>query len=279
MLENQRQEVGDCSTGIQVQGDLIVSTSYSEIKEIFIDLFQLNFPKIQEISAQIANERFDSLLEEIKNSFEKHRLEIDPSKFVDPSIQYEMQSMAINVARRGEKSNIKLLTELLCTVASKNCPELIELISSESLRIAPMLSRKHLAYLNLELLVNEVTVDIQNAEEFNHKILSILDFISESEKNTVGDLQYLACIGAIEKRTIIISDKIPSIIKNIIEFKDKGYEEIKTYCLERNLVNISQIMELAYKCGTGNYELMAVGSLIAWVNLSQFTDVDLNTLF
>lgn len=279
MIENQKQEIGDNSTGIQVHGDYIVATGYSEIKTIFMDLFQLNFPRIQEISAQIANERFNSLLDELKTSFEKHKNEIDPSKFVDPSLQYEMQSMSISVARRGDKSNMKLLTELLCTVASKNCPELIELISSESLRIAPMLSRKHLAYLSLEVLMNQASIGNLSAVEINAAINPVLDFISESEKITFGDLQYIACTGAIETRGIIHTGIIPFIIKETPEFKEKKQEEIKSYCTANNLVNILKIMELADKCLIGRYQLMAVGRLIAWVNLSQFTDVDVKTLF
>lgn len=279
MPANQRQDIGDNSTGIQVQGDYIVGTSYTEIKTIFMDLFQLNFPRIQDISAQIANERFNLLLDELKLSFEKHKQEIDPTKFVDPSIQYEMQSMAINVARRGDKSNIKLLTELLCTVASNDCPELIELISSESLRIAPMLSKKHLAYLSLEVLVNDATIGSLSAVEINEAIRPTLEYISESENITFGDLQYIACTGAIETRGIIHTGITPNFIKETPDFKDKKPEEIKSYCVNYNLTNILKIIELIDKLHIGHYQLMAVGKLIAWVNLSQFTNIDVRTLF
>ena len=137
MFENQKQDVGTNSTAIQVNGDLTI-TPYQEIKAIFLDLFELNFPKVQQIASKIAQERIDKLLIELEKSFSKHKDSIDKEKFTEPSVQFEMQAIAIDVARRGEKSNIELLCELLSTILSKDCPELIELISSEARRVLPM---------------------------------------------------------------------------------------------------------------------------------------------
>lgn len=279
MLERQKQEVGNNSTGIQVQGDYIATTSYTDLRAIFMDLFQLNFPKVQEIAANIANERVDKLLEELKESFEKHKTEIDANKFVDPSLQYEMQSMAINVARRGDKSNMKLLTELLCTVASKDCPELIELISSEALRVVPMLSKKHLDYLSLEILVNEATMGNQSAFNINISLQATLAHICDAERLTIGDLQYIACTGAIETRGILYTGIVPHILKEVPDFKDKKPDEIKSYCSSYHLENINKIMELVDKCMIGRYQLMAIGRLIGWLNLSRFSSVDVKKLF
>lgn len=104
MLEKQKQQIGNNSTGIQVQRDLVLGPNYTDIRAIFLDLFQLNFPKVQEIASKTADERVEKLLEELEYSFRKHKDVIDAEKFTDPSLQYEMQSIAINVARRGEKS-------------------------------------------------------------------------------------------------------------------------------------------------------------------------------
>lgn len=279
MLEKQKQEIGNNSTGVQVQGDLVVGSSYTDIRAIFLDLFQLNFPKVQEIASKTANERIEKLLEELKDSFEKHKSDIDTEKFADPSLQYEMQSMAINVARRGDKSNMKLLTELLCTVASKNCPELIELISSESLKIVPMLSKKHIDYLSLEVLTNEASIGNQSALNTNISLQFTLAHISDTETVTAGDIQYIACTGAIETRGIIHTGIVPSILKEVPELKGKKADEIKKYCTDNNLQSILKLMELIEKCAIGRYQLMAIGRLIGWLNLSRFSSVDVKTLF
>jgi len=278
MLEKQKQDVGDNSTAIQVQGDYHGS-SYTEIREIFLDLFQLNFPKIQEMAAQKAQERIDAMLEQLKQSFEKHKNDIDSSKFTEPAIQYEMQAMAIDVARRGEKSNVELLCELLSTVLSKDCPELIELISGEARRVLPMLSKSHIAYLSLEILVNEASVASIPAEDLNATLGETLNHISEANNITPGDLQYIACTGAIETRGIIHTGIIPSVVKSVDELKDKKIDELKALCDERGLLNIKELLAVTEKCGVGRFQLMAVGRLIGWLNLSQYSSVDVKSLF
>ena len=278
MLEKQKQEVGNNSTAIQVQGDYHGST-YTEIKEIFLDLFQLNFPKIQEIAAQKAQERIDAMLEKLKQSFEKHKDNIDSSKFTEPAVQYEMQAIAIDVARRGEKSNVELLCELLSTVLSKDCPELIELISSEARRVLPMLSKEHIAYLSLEILVNEASVTNINTESLNSNLGKTLSHISEANNITPGDLQYIACVGAIETRGIMHTGIVPSVVKSVDELKDMKLDKLKALCDERGFLNIKQLLAIMDKCGVGRFKLMAVGRLIGWLNLSQYSSIDVKTLF
>lgn len=278
MLEKQKQEVGNNSTAIQVQGDYHGS-SYTEIREIFLDLFRLNFPKVKEIAARKAQERIDAMLDKLKQSFEKHKDNIDSSKFTEPAIQYEMQAIAVDVARRGEKSNIELLCELLSTVLSKDCPELIELISAEARRVLPMLSKRHIAYLSLEVLVNEASVANINTQALNSTLGVTLSHISDANNITPGDLQYIACTGAIETRVIMSIGIVPSIIKSVDELKDKKLDELKALCDENGFLNIKQLFAVMEKCGVGRFQLMAVGRLIGWLNLSQYSSVDIKTLF
>lgn len=279
MLEKQKLEIGNNSTGIQVNGDYIAAPSYTDIKAIFMDLFQLNFPKVQEIAAKTATERVNNLLDRMKESFDKHKNEIDIKKFEDPFMQYEMQSMAMNVAKRGDKSNTELLTELLCTVASKNCPELIELISSEAMRVVPLLSKRHLDYLSLEILILEAGIGVQNAPTANMHIGTTLGHLSSIDSLTVGDLQYLACTRVIEQRGITYTGIVPSILKEVPELKGKQSAEVKKYCVENNLKNICRLMDLLEKCYIGHHQLLAIGRLIGWLNLGKYSGVDIKTLF
>jgi hypothetical protein len=279
MLEKQAQKIGNNSSGIQVQGDYVASPSYTDLKAVFMDLFQLNFPKIQEVAANTANERVEKLLEQLKESFDKYKDKIDIKKFEDPFLQYEIQTMTINVARRGEKSNMSLLTELLCTVASNDCPELIELISSEALQIVPLLSKRHLDYLSLQILTNEASMGEQNVQNVNSTLRKSLEHISEAENLTSGDLQYIACTRAIETRGIFQTGIIPIILKKVPELKDKNVKEIIEYCTENNLEYIAKLLELVEVCNIGSYRLMAIGRLIGWLNLSSFSKVDVKKLF
>lgn len=278
MLEKQKLEVGNNSTAIQTSGNVTV-TPYLELKAIFLDLFELNFPRIQQVAKETADSRVESLLVELQSSFEKHKEDIDPSKFSEPAMQYEMQAMAVDVARKGDKSNIDLLCELFCTMMSKDCPELIELIASEARRILPMLSTKHVNYLSLEIMVNEAALTAPNMQVIDQLIGQTLNHLDTVESITQSDIQYVACAGAIVRKGIMHVGVIPSFLKEIPEMKGKKSEEIKEYSRTNGLSGLPKILDLIEKCHIGTFDLTAVGRLIGWLNLSKFHEIDVKQLF
>lgn len=279
MLENQKQQVDNNSTGIQVQGDLNIGLGYKDIRAIFYELLELNFPKIQQIATQTAIENLNKFLDELKDSLEKHRYDIDTEKFSDPFLQYEMQNLATNVAIRGDKSNIKLLTELLFTIASKKCPEIMELFSSEALKIVPKLVKNHIDYLTLDILVNEATIKPQSALDANLFLENFLLYISEASNVSYNDFQYIASLKAIESFGIVKLGITPVFFNDVPEFKEKNINYIKNFCFENKLDKIIKLIEMMEKCNTGHYHLLPVGRLIGWLNLSPFSKFDINTLF
>lgn len=278
MLEKQKQTVGNGSTAIQTSGNVSI-TPYLELRAIFLDLFELNFPRVQEVARTIADERINGLLEELKASFEKHQHNIDPTKFTDPAMQYEMQAMAVDVARKGDKSNLDLLCELFSTMMSKDCPELIELISSEARRILPILSRTHINYLSLEVLAGEASISAPNLRVLDHVIGQSLEFIHGVRDLTASDLQYVSCSGAIVRKGIIHVGVVPTFIREIPELKGKNADQLLAFSKEQGLANLTELLELIQHCGVGTFDLSAVGRLIGWLNLSKITQVDIKDLF
>jgi len=278
MFEKQKQDVGNNSTAIQANGNITI-TPYHELRTIFLDLFELNFPRIQQVAKEIADNRIQSFLSELQSSFEKHKEHIDPVKFSEPAIQYEMQAMAIDVARKGDKSNIELLCELFCTIMSKDCPELIELIASEGRRILPMLSSRHVSYLSLEIIVNEASIPGTNLNAIDQSIGETINHIKEAKNTTYSDLQYVACAGAIVQRGITVVGTVPSFFMDIPELKGKNAEQIIEHSKINGLKNLPKLLKLLQRCHIGRFELTAVGRLIGWLNLSKFSQIDIKTLF
>ncbi|MBO1520182.1 LPO_1073/Vpar_1526 family protein [Oceanisphaera pacifica] len=278
MFEKQKQDVGENSTAIQAGGNVTI-TPYQELRAIFLDLFELNFPRIQQAAKETADQRIEAMLDELQKSFIKHKDQIDPRKFEEPAMQYEMQAMAIDVARKGEKSNVGLLCELFCTMMSKDCPELIELIAAEARRILPNLSPKHVSYLSLEVLVNEAALTAPNLQTINHIVGQTLSHISKCSQVTQSDLQYISVSGAIVARGITHVGVTPSFIKDIPELKGKNAEQIIEYSNKNGLNSFSELQDLITKLHIGHFQLTAVGRLIGWLNLSKFTQIDIKQLF
>lgn len=283
MFEKQKQdqEVGENAIAVQAGGDVtvIAGASYLELRTIFLDLFKLNFPKIQQVAKETADQRIEDMLDKLQKSFIKNHEKIDTKKFEDPAMQYEMQAIAIDVARKGEKSNVDLLCDLFCTMISKDCPELIELVSLEARKILPNLSYKHINYLSFKVLVDEAESTVTDIQAINSDIGEIFSYISNCSEITQNDIQYILVSGAIVDRTITHINVIPSVIKKIPELKDKSIKQILEYCNINGLNNLSEMQELSHKLNVGAFKLTLVGRLIGWLNLSKFIEVDIKNLF
>ena len=258
---------------------MTVGNSYNDIKEIFLDLFELNFPKIQSIATETARERVDKLLEEMKESFQKHKELIDIRKFEEPAVQFEMQAMTINAAKRGDKSNYKLLSEILCTSISKDCPEIIELISSEALSVVPRLNKRHIDYFSLQILINEAKIPNNPLNYLNINIKPTINFIPAVKEITISEVQYLSLKRVLEPLGIIHTGIVPSLINEYPEIKGKDQENIKIYCRQNNLMNILELIELAESKYVGHFRLTPIGRLIGWMNLAQFSQIEIKELF
>ena len=156
MNEKQKQTVGNGSNAIQVNGDLVLAPNYDQVKSMFLDLFELNFPKIQAIAKNEAETRVNMLLKSVEKSFEKHKDLIDSKKFYDPGIQYEMQEMSKSVARLGSRSNFELLSEVFASKLHSDCSEIMELVSAEALRVIPQLTKMHITLLSVMVVASDL---------------------------------------------------------------------------------------------------------------------------
>jgi len=278
-MGKQQQEVGNQSTAIQVEGDLHIGPNYEEIKQIFLDLFDLNFPQIQQAAKETAAQRINEFLAELRKSFENNKESIDPRKFSDPGIQYEMQQMAIDVARRGNKSNIELLSELLCIITSSDCPDLIELIAGETRKILPMLSKKHLEYLSFLILFYEAILPVANLEQVNENLNETLNYLKGLSEITPGDLSYLSSNSCINQRSIRLIRVVPKIVTSIKEYENISLPELKSITHDKGLLNIEKLIVLSEQLGIGTYYPSAFGRLIGWLNLGKYSEVDPRQLF
>ena len=278
MARKQYQLVGDHSTVIQAEGDVSIATPYTELRAIVEDLFKLNFPKVQEMAMSTAQASIDAFLGELKKAFGLHKDKIDPAKFADPGIQFEMQAMCIDAARRGERSHFDLLSELLCTILEKKCPELIELISVEARKAIPMLAKRHLCCLSLHVLATEARID-GDISSINEYLETLLEHIEEAEKITPSDLHYIACTGTIIQRPVILLGMIPQMFAQFSVFNGKSDEQSLEICKKEGFTAIQSLIEMTRKCKVGNFQLSATGKLIGWLSISRFSPVDIEGLF
>lgn len=185
-----------------------------------------------------------------------------------------MQAKTVNAAKRGAKSNYKLVSEILCTSISKDCPEIIELISSEALSVVPSLNQSHIDYLSLQAKMPNNPLNYLN---FNIK--PTLNSISAVKEITISEIQYLSLKLVLEPMGFVHVEIIPTLINEYQEIKGMSHETIKNYCRKNGLLNILELIELAETKYVGHYRLTPIGRLIGWMNLAQFSQIEIKELF
>lgn len=295
MLEKQKQIVGNGSTAIQVNGDYYGQPSYSDIKKIFEDLLQSNFPKLQDIANSEVDKRIKELFIQLREVISDRKNNIDPTKLYDPDIQYQMCALVVNVARKGKKSNIEYLTELFCTILSKDCPDILESVAGETLHILPKIQTKHISYLSFDVLVKEVKFPNHSICDIDKTLYEINEHISECEKITQSDIRYLSLVGFINitstglhcppsfigKLDLLENLKYPVRDQRYQKF-NVAFERLEQICIDNefnNLVTFMQRMKVPGSSCSGNHQLTMAGSLIGWMNIKKYFNVDVKKIF
>ena len=281
MNEKQKQEVGNNSTAIQVNGDYVINPAYDQVRAIFMDLFDLNFPRVQDVAKREADIRIQELLNTLQKSFIKHQDTIDVNKFNDPGIQYEMQEMTKNVARFGKKGNIELLCELFSNILDADCPDVVELIAGETLKILPQINKKHLSFLSVmivtfEASVNNPNLTITDIDELFSSLIPILDAATEISGD---DISYLNCINCIRSKGITHINVNPTLITSNERYSKMNSDEVRKEAESLSLNNVLKFYELMQKCQIGRYDLTPIGRLIGWLNIDKLSSINIKDLF
>jgi len=277
---NQRQSVGDGSTAIQVAGDYH-ATPYTEVRAIFEDLLELNFPRIQSAAEIAAKSNFAELLEELRHAIEKRHDQIDKTKLQDPDIQYQIQELVVYAARKGSKSNPELLCELLAEVLSSNTSELFDLVAEDARRALPRLAKRHIALLAFSCFSEDLEITATDPDGLSHALEDVIPHLESASDNTLDDLRYLYSLGVASERGIVHVGLIPRCIQSQGELSGKNVEQLREICKEHgeSLANISRLLDLTDACLLGRFLNTSTGKLIGCIYFSRISRLDIRGIF
>jgi hypothetical protein len=195
--KNLKQEGGEQSTNFQGQ---IINVhngiTYSDAKEIALDVFNANFIRLKSEAAQIASERAEEITEKIiKQLNEKNPASLD--EFKNPAMQDALFKTQKEYAKSGDKELGDLLVDILVDRANTPLRNMVQLVLDESLTIAPKLTTEQFDILTLNfLLAQTVNRNIINLETFKNYIdKNIIPFVDNltSERTSFNYIEYLGC--------------------------------------------------------------------------------------
>ena len=141
-MDKMISKVDDNGVSLQVAGDLNY-TSYSEIKNIFTDLYELNFPRLVQESANEAKMNLEEFIKTFLQKIKDDEREIIQDSLKNPNSQYLLNSCIKQSARFGKKANLDILSEALKQVLLSNNDDFTSVFSF-ALELIPQLHKNEL---------------------------------------------------------------------------------------------------------------------------------------
>lgn len=167
--KNQTQDVCEGGTAVQAGGNVVITQnglSYSEVRDVALDVFSSNFYQLVGPAMETANAR----AQEITENFLKKLQQEYPEGFnkgQDPDFQHALFTVQREYARNGDKDLGDLLVDLLVDRSKQEQRDILQIVLNESLSTAPKLTEVQLSVLAVIFLFRYT----QNQGIGNHEML------------------------------------------------------------------------------------------------------------
>lgn len=152
---SQNQSSGNNSFNIQSKGNVTVNQSgatYTEIREIALDVFKANFMVSTGSSKKTANKRAEHITEEFLGRLQEE----NPSGLgaaEEPDFQDALFTVQKEYAKSGDAKLGDILVDLLINRSKEQHRSLIQLVLNEAIKTAPKLTQEQLAILSVIFLL------------------------------------------------------------------------------------------------------------------------------
>lgn len=213
MIKDQKQQVSEGGTAIQAGGSVSITNTgltYSEVREVALDVFRANFYELSGLAKEIAKTRAEQVTEEFLSKLQRENPS-GLSKANDPDFQHALFTVQKEFARTGDKDLGDLLVDLLVDRSKQEQRDILQIVLNESLNTAPKLTDNQVAVLAIVFLFKYT----QNFDVGDHATLGqyldkhVAPFASKLLKNMAAyqHLEFCGCgsigMGSIRLETIL----------------------------------------------------------------------------
>lgn len=196
MSDKQVQKSGDASLNIQGR-DISIGLTYSEARQVAMDVFEANFYRLQSVAAETAYKRAEEFLDSYFEKMAENQENSIPEA-QNPDFQYALYSAQKEYARTGDKELGELLVQLLADRTEVRSRNLVQIVLNESLSVAPKLTVDQLDILSLVFILRYTRrLSLGNLNAFADYLDRFIEpFISGvSEKQSAYQhLEFAGCV-------------------------------------------------------------------------------------
>lgn len=242
-MDIQKQQGGDNSQNIQINGNLTCGISYTEARQIALDVFNANCQTLLREAAHTSEIRANEIVDDfIKKLFEEHP-ELS-YRLQEPSIQYSTFSVIKNYVKTGDVGLKERLLKMLMHRMEVKDRSMEQIVLDEAIEILPKLTQDLINILSLVFSAIYVRHDIKNLDTFNDFINSkLMVFYPDQTSDAIyTHLQYTGCCTLLSEGGTY--KPFPSIIRNRYSgLFNKGFsKELLEQTLSANYEQISPIV-------------------------------------
>ena len=279
----QNQNSGD--NCINNQSQQIIQHIYQgitieQVREIALQVFHDNMPKLSKEANDLAKERASYLTDRLIGALTLCTPSII-NNFSDPDLQYSLTQAQIAYARSGDMRLVEILVDILIKRASSN-EDLEKIVLNETLAVLPKLTSAHLDILALIFTVvytkSGNVVSIEDLIQYlNNAIFPVLEDI-KTESSHYQHLEYAGC-GSMKMSQVSVSNVLR---ENYTGLFCKGFpmdkiESIDTSerlkklvipCIHNksmyqfNAIALDVLIDLAQKAGLDSRQIAHINALV-----------------
>jgi hypothetical protein len=274
---NNKQEIsaGNHSNNIQASKVIVnqYNLTYSEVKEVAMDVFKSNFYDLGTKVEKIVNER----AEEIINKYIRQLQATAPEAITnteDPDMRFAIYEVQKNHVRRGDKEIADLLVDMLVNRTKVKDQPFVKLVANEALEIIPKLTLKQIDILTL-IFIGRGYIAFGNLVPIDEylKVLKIFADNIPTDQIFYQHLQYTGCI-SISIGSAQFESIVPIVYPGLFTNGQDG-NQVKSTLAQIN-PEFTSILENWNKTKLCNSELTSVGIAIALSNLNRKIGSDFN---
>lgn len=197
MTNKQIQKGGDQS--VNVQGNTVtVGLSYTEARQVAIDVFEANFYRLEKVAADTARIRADKLVDDYLSALKNADAADDVlGELENPDMQYALYTAEREYARSGDAHLGELLVSLLVERTKTPDRKLLQIVLNEAIGSASKLTVDQLDILSLVFVLRYTrNMGLRTAEQFlAHLDRLVIPFIDTptGRQSAYQHLEYAGC--------------------------------------------------------------------------------------
>ena len=194
----QKQQGGNASTNLQGKSIVInQGISYSDARDIAIDVYKLNFLQLSHDAAELARTRAEELTESfLKKLQETNETAIDQMK--QPAMQAALFEAQKQYVTSGDEDMEHMLVDILVQRALISERNIKQIVLDEALKVVNKLTNEQLNILSLNFLLTRVSISgVKNLESLinyiNNDLLIFINPNSNYHQSCFEHLAYSGC--------------------------------------------------------------------------------------